>query len=1608
MHSNAFNFTSFLQGGVDLRTGQYGISLPLVELHCVLDNDLSRSISLSFSMMNKYDSGYGMGWGLTGLSQYIDVLVNPQSPTLTLSTGETYQVNETDSQLQLTDRKLNDVFAQRIDDRTVCIIYKSGIIETLTRISDGDPFQLTRIQYENGQYFDINYQSFGSKTLPESITDSESVKRIRFVSLNSDGVISKIFVHTANNDELEYDLTDRLGDNLCSLALAYDQKEPPLVTRFSYETDFLAISTVENPMGGKVLVSYLPEGHLVGALSSTGYLPYVTRYELLPGNDGERTAFSYQYSSDTNFSGYPFNYGDPSESEDNLHYCEGEYNYWGKEILETPEGTSINTRTTTYNRFHLTISEVFLEGECSLTHNSTYNEVSGDYYAQPANLEIPRSVETIYEKNDACRSELNITESDEYGNETYSIDATGIETFTTYYESDGEENCPADPFGQFVRYIKQTVQRTSDEICRDKITNYKYQAIPVNTKFSKLVVQSESNFNDNLITATSYYEDADSVLNGQLACKIDKYVYEANEGKTKRTDYTYSLSAGIITCSIQLTGHDSTQSTNAITTSLYNGCQWSITDNDGITASYGYDNLGRQNREISAAGSEYEIIQEYCYTFPYPDHPYYSKTMINEWGIAQRTSFDGFGKELFIESQDDDGTFIDATSYDGTYQKVSSKSYDFRGRLVEEIDFDYSGGINVVTQTRTYLYDDWGEKCETHYNDGVVEKTIIDPILMTKTEGKCDADGNSLSVTRNTFNNFKKPSFIDILKEDQQTIYARTNVKFDGFGRPISLLNPAGFEVKVEGYDSFDRPLKLTYFDGTCYSLSYCDSSSENLVTSIEALIDGKNVMLGERQFDGLEREKFRCVSSVQRQINYQSGSIYPSSVVNGRNQQINFVFIPEIHKVSSISVPCEDNSSEMVVASFEFSNNNNPTIPAGVKLSARTQTNKYTYHYTETGRPVEVNNDVNNLQSENINHDDFTLNGVALSSNIYGNLISQSFDSFGRQISTDDGGTHATNTYDSFGRMNSITIYEDDLLIQQTLIEYDFYSRESEREIVRNDGIMEICYEYDNLNRIVKRTTCCDNIENLVENFQYDSRNRISAYHIENGYQSSCLPKNENGKEIIGQMFEYDSLNSITCIKTYFPSNEVDEATFTYHERRLVKISHSLNTGENAYPSYINVDLDDDGNITSMSGPDFSREFRYSALNRIDSCDNSNYNYDAYGRLISLGSVQRQYRGGYICGDNGDDGEYHYMFHSGIPVSERGDSTNFYSVDKSGSVVQINNIDNSNTVRYTPYGNASTRSEIGFNGERVESISGGYILGNGVRLYLPEISQFTSMDLLSPFSSGGLNPYCYCLGDPINSSDPSGYTPDMDVVSAGLGVCVSLVSLLAAPFTGGSSLAIGTAVTTAVLGTISSSLKLASELSDNKTQAAKLKKASVGFNIASSLTNFMGVTAGIGEEIIASSTKQFTSSHKLTLGKPGRDKDSILIPTKKMPGYSSDEALTQLGSGRNITRNDPLRAGIKMKSTHNRDVTKYLANPLFKTIPSVEYEKVIGRLMLKTTHTRGSIKGVNSYFTFRNIAKDSFSFARTGSNAVYSVVDGLNDIQEVNEECNAERASSF
>jgi RHS repeat-associated protein len=107
--------------------------------------------------------------------------------------------------------------------------------------------------------------------------------------------------------------------------------------------------------------------------------------------------------------------------------------------------------------------------------------------------------------------------------------------------------------------------------------------------------------------------------------------------------------------------------------------------------------------------------------------------------------------------------------------------------------------------------------------------------------------------------------------------------------------------------------------------------------------------------------------------------------------------------------------------------------------------------------------------------------------------------------------------------------------------------------------------------------------------------------------------------------------------------------------------------------------------------------------------------------------------------------------------------STTLLATDQQRSVLNTLRTDHPpQAIAHSPYGHRPTAcgllSLLGFNGELADPMTGHYLLGNGYRAFNPVLMRFNSPDNLSPFGKGGINPYSYCLNDPINRYDPDGH----------------------------------------------------------------------------------------------------------------------------------------------------------------------------------------------------------------------------------------------------------
>lgn len=168
-------------------------------------------------------------------------------------------------------------------------------------------------------------------------------------------------------------------------------------------------------------------------------------------------------------------------------------------------------------------------------------------------------------------------------------------------------------------------------------------------------------------------------------------------------------------------------------------------------------------------------------------------------------------------------------------------------------------------------------------------------------------------------------------------------------------------------------------------------------------------------------------------------------------------------------------------------------------------------------------------------------------------------------------------------------------------------------------------------------------------------------------------------------------------------------------------------------------------------------------------------YRYDALDRLIGHAQQDAQQHRRFYCKSRLATEiqgalQHSIVQHGDLLLAQQrseGDAldTTLLATDQQRSVLHTLKANHQcQPIAYSPYGHRHPEngllSLLGFNGERPDPVTGHYLLGNGYRGFNPVLMRFNGPDRLSPFGRGGLNAYAYCLGDPVNLSDPNGTIP--------------------------------------------------------------------------------------------------------------------------------------------------------------------------------------------------------------------------------------------------------
>ncbi len=954
MFSSAFNNAYHLSGSADPQTGQFSFvhSFGKVQANAGLGPQCDLTMSFGgLSTLSGNSTGLGSGWSFK-LARY-----NRSGKLLTLNTGETYNVLNPNSTMPwVLSHKLKDIQVKQEQDK-IYIYHKNGDIEILKTCPPFNNGYLWRYISASGRYMEFSYvQQSGYNRLSKI---SDSVGTLASVAYNDNGHKVEVTMYPNTSEEavsaLYYDSDELVrkiqlegGENI---DLDYKKFSFPESQTFYY------IEKVSYPTGAIEQIDYnerlyLPYG------APIQYMPAVSKHTKVIGAQQPSIVTTYAFPQQDdepgpNFWGYLANI-DWRPDYDNLYDYPSNYTY--SSVVTCGD----KTITHQYNKFHQNLSII----ETNWQNRAHKKTVTFEYYSdggkvladQPPTYELMKQKITKYE---VSKSELsqNLVKSfiyDDWGNPLKEVEVTGIVKTNEYYPAIGDTGCPPHPFGM-VYYIKQKMVHPNDG-SSSKVYSYTHQAIE-GFDGKKSVFPSTKTYDGNT-RSYSYYDGSTPML--QCETKTEAVTVES---KMTTISYDYTFNADTISIAETKTGYDGLVSGRSTTMSVWSDLTLQETNEAGVVTKYTYDLSKRLVSHCNAAGSEYESMTTYTYT----DNPQLSSgdahigTLVKEESTSSTSHvyYNGEQQESIVYQQDEYGIL----------RQVSKKQYDNQARLLSEFNFDYDISPmdhsiqETYTEGITYVYGSWGERKETQHNTGIIELTDYDPtkqqtrhrIVRRDDPTNSEKVTASLSATVTTYNLFYHKTKVETFDSSGQ-VYGTALYGYDGFGRKVSIRTPLQATARVIAYDNFNRQVEFEQFDGTVYSASYIDFSSEKMVSSIK--IPSCDFTAGEQVYDGLSRVTSRRVNGIQNKFSYQGSSTRPSRQLNGRNQTILFDSIPELgnqyNRVASYSTDVPDgewnNSSKLSENNFTYATTTDASFPVGRLVTASSPIASHNYSYTKTG----------------------------------------------------------------------------------------------------------------------------------------------------------------------------------------------------------------------------------------------------------------------------------------------------------------------------------------------------------------------------------------------------------------------------------------------------------------------------------------------------------------------------------------------------------------------------------------------------------------------------------------------------------------------------------
>lgn len=1278
--SNVFNMIDWFVDGVEPRTGMYIRTIPIATLPSNSIQGPILNFTLYFNQFNNIDYGFGVGWEMS--LAHIDSNADG-TRTLVLSNGNRYKIlSESGSVVTLQYKVTKNFNFVKDSTDSYRIINKDGSIET---IQGG---RVSKITAPNGKAILFVWNTDQSFT----VTDSGGV------TLVSSKLVNKVHVITTQQCTLNLQFSDPATNPVRALLKVQEGNGNALTSLYEmtsqlHNSTYYCLSEFTSTINyyqNETLTYTLLAGPpgISGSIMAVGTRNTFWHNEKTKEKTEKitiKTNYAYLLA---NYLGYPLT-EKWAAGVDNL---EKNHAFEFATVASTDGMRKIHRR---YNNFYLPISITPLEpdqeplsprnGKLALYFYTLNTGKDQGIDAQSPTFFLPTATGQV-RTGTGDDQKLVGTASTEYhtydsdGNLSSHTSVEGIITHFSYYPATGQTQdktvlCPADPNG-FVNYISSMTISPSSAAGTPTslVKKYEYQYKQISTL--PLVVKTQETFYDtsspdasakNYLLQSKYnYEESDPTFTGVL---ISIETSKPAPGKdatgkpivtylTTKTAFTYTLkinssNQGIVAIGRTTTGFDGSKKSTSTSYLSKTGATWSSTDENSITTTYEYDQLGRVIKKQYPWGPLGTEIATDSTSYSAADSSV--TTQSSREYFKKKTSMDGFGNivsEYFITEKQVNKKTVTLTF------EMRRNRYNKLMQLVESTDYDYTLENKLVSIEKTIyqwnIYDDLLQKKSPDKSQLSYTYDYIDNIVSVT-----QSSGMYKQVSHfNEKNQLAKQERISLFKDPGNTIADQTDTfTYDGYGRQVTKTSDVD-ENQEYAYDAFNRIItKKGSVSGT-QKMEYAPHSTAELAARVT--VDSKE--MGTSSYDGIDRLISSTVNLVQSTNDYSGSKILtqPSEIRYQNGRVFSYTYNASLGQIVSRNV--KQTSTSTVndgVRSFTYQTNTGLLASSSCTNVNTSYTRKLDY------------DTFGNLSQDDVSQDVLSHIGqekceTRITSTVRGKPLAIDIKIIHLDYIGDPLYIKKIYTYTaSDGSIDQIEVLVNDVLRSRSKflrntdgfvtnidsycwITEDYYSRiqlrkkygayglVTESKTVFSDGkntkpicIYNATYNKRNTLQMLKiqiQTTNC------TENYTYDRTGFLTEWKV----TGDLMLENEYAKKIISQTFSQDTCGNLRKIITTAATG--GNRSNYYYDITGSKLSEITNTDVNAvdkaglgYPREIKLTQDTEGHVTKETIGDTVRTFSYLGEDNFSGIstmtgsvkNESTYCYNPAGKIIKTRHIQ-------------------------------------------------------------------------------------------------------------------------------------------------------------------------------------------------------------------------------------------------------------------------------------------------------------------------------------------------------------------------------------------------